>query len=634
MSIGYAIIVVLLVVVFGVYSQVTKSKNRPVVKSTHSGKSPKRVSDQRHLTRHETKILDQAKSLIGQNRILQASRLLESIGLERDAIAVLESNKHIHEAAQILMRMRRPNRAGIIYARNGYWTNAAECFISAGMFYEAGKASMASGDHGNAALLFEKASKFEEAAKIFSKCKLYIEAGRAYLKSGNIQAAVTSFVRKLTEDLSFDRSQFTSSDKDAMVKWLSAGNFNDDIVSIVQSYGQLHKPIIEFYKAGNYKKSVPLISKTKMEDINRIMLAINYEDISYVDLALAFAEAGMHDRSGMIFEAGGKFDKAGIAFEQFGDLERAYYCFERAGDIENSSRLKSKKSSARSQRSSAPSRFVLGEDSQLSELHKNLDLQPADSPVEDGNRSSLDFSFDVSAIEEMSAEPKHQEVRPQLSTYTAESPSDLSEFKLYIDEDDAPSPPEPSVASPGNETRGRNLSANAFLSTSLEKTEHFDSGASLSARFSKDESRYVMATHKNFFNCSIFVDLNRDECELIWHAGEVIEIDADFVLYDGISDLEGMYVVLEGTLSCTKKNRNDSKPSGSISASDSFGELSVLAEYQTPLQLTATSQCKVWYCSSSKFEQALFSNGNISTKIYKYYLTKLLTRLTHQSKAS
>lgn len=633
MSIGYAIVIVLLLFVFGVYSQVRKSKNRPMAKSTHSGKNPKRLSDQRLLTRHETKILDQAKSLIGQNRVLQASRLLESIGLERDAIAVLESNKHIHEAAQILMRMRRPNRAGIIYARNGYWTNAAECFILAGMFYEAGKASMASGDHANAALLFEKANKFEDAAKIFSNNKLYIEAGRAYLKCGNNQAAIASFIKKLTEDHAFDRNHFTSSDKDAMVKWLSAGNFDDDIVSIVQSYGQLHKPIIEFYKAGNYKKSIPLISKTKVEDINRIMIDINYEDISYLDLALAFAEAGMHDRSGMIFEAGGKFDQAGYEFEQFGDLERAYYCFERAGDRENSSRLRSKKSIVRSQGSSAPTRFVLGEDSQLSEFHQNLDLQSGDRPALLEKGSPFDASFDVSHKEEKTVNHKLPEGRSPIPAYTTESPSEISDFKFYIDEVDEPSSSEASGTAPGNETRGRNISANAFLSTSLEKTEHFDSGASLSARFSKEESRYVVATHKNFFSCSIFVDLNRDECELIWNAGEVMELESDFVLYDGLSDLEGMYVVLEGTLSCTKKNRSESKPSGSISVSDSFGELLVLAEYQTPMQLTATSQCKVWYCSSSKFQQALFSNGNISTKIYKYYLTKLLTRLTHQSKA-
>jgi len=635
MSFGYAIVGALILFVIGIYSLVTKLRNRPILHSANSSKDPKRSTDKRHLTRHETKILDQAKSLMGQNRVLQASRLLESIGLERDAIAVLETNKHIHEAAQILMRMRRPNRAGIVYARNGYWTNAAECFVLAGMYYEAAKASLESSDFPNAAILFEKAGKFEEAAKSYIKSKLHLEAGRAYLKASQQEAAVQCFIKKFSDDPSFDKSQLTSTDKDAMVKWLSSGSFDERIVSIVQGYGQLHKPVLEFYRSGQYKKAVPLLVKAKTEDINRIMLDINYEDSSYVNLAKAFEESGMVDRAGMIFEAGGKFDEAARNFEQYGDLERAYYCYERAGDSANSSRLRSKNSKVKTQSSGPSNGFVLGEDSQLSELNQNLSLSNNTAFLDRSDDEQVRDPFSELGLEAESTTKSELPSSPQPTSlaFGKQSANQLSDFKMYIDDPDDSSSLDSSSSSSNGNTRHRNLSANSFLSTSLEKTEHFDSGKNLLAGFSKEESRYVTPTHKNFFNCSIFVDLNRDECELIWNVGETIEIGANEVLYDGTSNLEGMYVVLEGKLSCTKSGKTDSKPSGSISVSDSFGELVVLADYQTPIQLFSVSKCKVWYCSASKFEQALFSHGSISTKIYKYYLSKLLTRLTQQSKA-
>ena len=344
----------------------------------------------------------------------------------------------------------------------------------------------------------------------------------------------------------------------------------------------------------------------------------------------------MVDRAGMIFEAGGKFDEAARNFEQYGDLERAYYCYERAGDSANSSRLRSKKSKVKTQFSGPSNVFVLGEDSQLSELHQDLSLS--------NNKTLVDRSDDAHQDREpfsglgLDAEPTTKSEAPLSPQSTSmafgnQSANQPSDFKMYIDDSDDSTSLDSSLAPGYGNTRDRNLSANAFLSASLEKTEHFDSGKNLLTGFSKEESRYITPTHKNFFSCSIFVDLNRDECELIWNVGETIEVGANEILYDGTSNLDGMYVVLEGKLSCTKSGKIDAKPSGTISVSDSFGELVVLADYQTPIQLSSTSKCKVWYCSASKFEQALFSHGNISTKIYKYYLSKLLTRLTQQSKA-
>ena len=75
------------------------------------------------------------EELIGQ----PGARILEQLNMPREAIQALEDAGLIHEAAKILMRMQRANRAGVIYARHAMWDNAAQCFKLANMPLEVAK---------------------------------------------------------------------------------------------------------------------------------------------------------------------------------------------------------------------------------------------------------------------------------------------------------------------------------------------------------------------------------------------------------------------------------------------------------------------------------------------------------------
>jgi tetratricopeptide (TPR) repeat protein len=120
------------------------------------------------LTPQQKLIHKQAEDLAAQKHFKEASKLFESINFQRKAIDLLEFNGFIEEAAQILIRMKVPYRAAIIYERNNQHVRAAECFTmdnkhdSAGRSYE--KAAIA--DYH----FFKKAGESYFAAGMVDNC--------------------------------------------------------------------------------------------------------------------------------------------------------------------------------------------------------------------------------------------------------------------------------------------------------------------------------------------------------------------------------------------------------------------------------------------------------------------------------
>ena len=129
-----------------------------------------RAIDVLRLTREgDSKRIDALK-LIESGQVVEGARALELLGLQRSAISALENHHKIDEAAEMLLRMNRPNRAGVLYQRNEMPKKAAECFLLANLpedaarcFYEAGKWD--SQCHIKAADLYENLGKLDLAFK-------------------------------------------------------------------------------------------------------------------------------------------------------------------------------------------------------------------------------------------------------------------------------------------------------------------------------------------------------------------------------------------------------------------------------------------------------------------------------------
>ena len=64
----------------------------------------------------------------------------------------------------MLMRMQLPNRAGYIYARNGFWKESVECFKLANLPNEVAMSAKKAGDLATAVSYFIESENYHEAA--------------------------------------------------------------------------------------------------------------------------------------------------------------------------------------------------------------------------------------------------------------------------------------------------------------------------------------------------------------------------------------------------------------------------------------------------------------------------------------
>ena len=432
------IIVICLLAVVALILLTKKSSNKALSHLQGRKSQKQRTADSRKLSRHEKKLLTKAKSLTEQKRYLQAARILESIHMERDAITLLEKSGHIHEAAHILLRMRRPNRAGVIYARNSFFTNAAECFIKAGMPLEAAQCARSAGDHKLAAAAFEKVEEFGEAAQSHVAVKAYINAARCYYKAEQIDSAMAAYKKKFQETKDFNYKSLTEEDGAYIIKWLSSGHYDDHIAEAAQARGVLPQIINNLASSTQIKPLANLIKHCDVNDMNSVISKINYEDASANSLAKGLRAAGYDEKAGMVFEQLGMFHDAAESFERINEYDRASYLWGRAGNNERS------------------------------ELAKNKNLEKPKSSRE--NSQAIDGNFQLQEVEGMAlsdanleisnqAEKKGQELSPFI-----DSPSEgnnkeekitpdnhvfsLQDSTPYIDQSDNFAPPAPPELTP------------------------------------------------------------------------------------------------------------------------------------------------------------------------------------------
>lgn len=81
--------------------------------------------------RDDRVLYDRAIALVRENRSVDGARILEELGLCREAAAVLERAGLVHEAAAVFLRRKRYHRAGEVYARHKMYSSAGHCYLLA-----------------------------------------------------------------------------------------------------------------------------------------------------------------------------------------------------------------------------------------------------------------------------------------------------------------------------------------------------------------------------------------------------------------------------------------------------------------------------------------------------------------------
>ncbi|MBM3381497.1 MAG: hypothetical protein FJY29_03555 [Betaproteobacteria bacterium] len=132
-----------------------------------------RTQDNNNLNQAQEKRKQEAMTLINIEDFVGAARIFEEINMQREAIDVLENHGLLDEAAAILMKMNRPNRAAVIYERNKNFEKATAYFLRAKMLEDAKRCfkKIESFDFGlssELALLFADAGDKSEAFRILA----------------------------------------------------------------------------------------------------------------------------------------------------------------------------------------------------------------------------------------------------------------------------------------------------------------------------------------------------------------------------------------------------------------------------------------------------------------------------------
>jgi len=294
--------------------------------------SSQRSSDRRRkFSRIERKLFQEAQQFLEDGKVQPAAAILEQLSMQREAIQVLEDHGFIHDAAKILMRMQKHNRAGVVYARHAMWENAASCFKMANMPAEVAKCAREFGDLAMACEYFEKAERYGHAAECAEELADNLRAARLYLKDSNQPRAMSCFSKVVAKSGTSRTTDLRSSEVQAVASYVAEGRGDGNLAKLLHANDRLIPVIQKLLAAGMAIQVRDILSSVKIDIAPQLMAEINYSDQSAPILADVLSKLERHQYAGMIYEQLMMFDRAAIAFDKAGDSSRASYCRERSG---------------------------------------------------------------------------------------------------------------------------------------------------------------------------------------------------------------------------------------------------------------------------------------------------------------
>ncbi|MBF0440435.1 MAG: hypothetical protein HQK54_00875, partial [Oligoflexales bacterium] len=291
----------------------------------------KRKSDKTPLKGHQKRVYSQIQKLLSEGKPKAAGQLLESVGLFREAISLYERENMIKEAAAVLLRIHRPNRAAVIYTQHRMWENAADCYELAKMPLEVAKCSKEYGNLTRAAANFIKAKKFTEAADCYEEAGDLLHAARLYRDMGNEPKAIELYHSLLDNSTDIKLLEFSENELRFFSSHLKSGNINSRLADVLANNNRLLDIIIELIKEDRIHDASDLFLRCS-ENIGSKLLAIDtFTTVESERLAKLFESISNYEYAGMIFERLKDFENAGISFEKSENYQRAAYCYDRAG---------------------------------------------------------------------------------------------------------------------------------------------------------------------------------------------------------------------------------------------------------------------------------------------------------------
>ena len=583
MSPFFAAIVVIIggLLLFGLWNVINTHN------ATNSRRKRQRKSDRVKLTRQQQQVYQEAIRHYKAGKLKSSARMLESLNMTREAINILEKGRHIHEAASILLRIHRPNRAGIMYSRHGMWKEAAECFKKAGLPLEVAKSSKMAGDLATAVVYFTEAKEYLQAAECYEELGKHREAARLYTKLKKHKKAIQQYKYLLDKNPHIESIDFSEKEVDVIIQYIASESTDTRLADVLVIKERVVEVICKLIKSNRLEKAFKIFMKSAT---NIGPALIGYDGFSREEnlrLGEIFTKASAYEYAGMIYERLEEFALAGDSFRKQEDFERAAYCYDRA------------------------------------QLHDKV----TEMRIEIASRGPSAKKSDSIPHRDHQDEPDRFKIEPTAADFhshesTAELP-DQHELEKTL-------PPE-SVPAPDMAINNASSPPQLSLSMADEETDHGEA--------TKEMPMIPPTTPVGFHELSQDVnwnglheaaflqDLTTEQQESFKSIGTVKEFDEGSVILDYQDEPVGLYFILSGNVQVNKLLDGVDTRIDSMGPSETIGKLWLFIDRPTNVKFQAATPCVLFAVKRGDFMDMLDKDGTLARKIYKRFTMSLLDKL-------
>ena len=128
------------------------------------------------------------------------------------------------------------------------WTDAARCFVTAGMPLEVAKCAREAGEFKLAGEYFEKANRPEAAAACFAQLGELQQAAKLYEQSGKSQQAMNMYVALTEKTDNLATLEFDNRELKMIIDYMTEGHNDKGLIDLVINRNKLTEVLINLIK--------------------------------------------------------------------------------------------------------------------------------------------------------------------------------------------------------------------------------------------------------------------------------------------------------------------------------------------------------------------------------------------------
>jgi hypothetical protein len=294
-----------------------------------------RTQDNNVLNQAQERRKKEAMNLLNAEDFIGAARLFEEINMQREAIDILENHGYLDEAAAILMKIKRPNRAAVIYERNKNYEQATAYYLRAKMLEDAKRCfkKIEKFDFGlssELALLFAEAGDKNEAFRILASIndrarilkiardsKAYMEILLFLDKQVNRALLLDSISVEDLENILQSMPADKTHPLQRVLLWINEGNRGDFLLTTVKYVGD---------SRGVAQKFMEQVNTETISNFNILIQSLEPEFIAKNQKSYEWCARALHDAK--------HWQSAALTYEKLNSPVMAGKCWAMCGNTE------------------------------------------------------------------------------------------------------------------------------------------------------------------------------------------------------------------------------------------------------------------------------------------------------------